>query len=556
MNDDALIAGIMGMGFSLTAATAAVSSGKTTLGGAVDFILSNPHLMAVVEETVAKPVSAPPLTPFTTAPSLTPPPHTESSVSMFPAEFGGAVTSSTTSSSIVCTPSNAGADDTDTIELPPEPEENTSMLDAVKADALSEEQLAGLLHSLVESCTKVTSLPFGQCVLVLKSFKWNQERMMEAFFEDPERILSKLGLPAEMLLPSGFGSCGVCGDDVLVSPESVNLPCAHIFCNECWAEYLRVKLFDENQGLNLTCMAPKCKSAVTIEHVKVAAPGLIDKYSKCMVRSLVEDNVYIKWCPSPGCSYALRSSLIKSPLVLCKCGFKMCFMCNEEAHFPANCAMLKKWLEKCRDDSETYHWIQVNTKICPKCKSAIEKNGGCNHMTCRNCRHEFCWLCFGDWHNHRACNKYTEDDVTKMHKESLDKYLFYYNRYYQHQQSSKFETELRSKALTTMTCLQSQNARLVDVEYVINAAEQLIECRRVMKNTYVLAFYMPSGAEKNLFEYLQQELEVCTEKLSELLESSKTVEKRRVVDTARLAHNRLVHLLEGVEEGLTGRSRH
>merc|ERR1711879_481242 len=30
-------------------------------------------------------------------------------------------------------------------------------------------------------------------------------------------------------------------------------------------------------------------------------------------------------------------------------------------------------------------------KRCPKCRVAIEKNGGCNHMTCKSCKHEFFW---------------------------------------------------------------------------------------------------------------------------------------------------------------------
>lgn len=40
-----------------------------------------------------------------------------------------------------------------------------------------------------------------------------------------------------------------------------------------------------------------------------------------------------------------------------------------------------------------------NAKYCRKCHQLVEKNGGCNHMTCR-CGHQWCWLCGRDY---RAC---------------------------------------------------------------------------------------------------------------------------------------------------------
>ncbi len=105
-------------------------------------------------------------------------------------------------------------------------------------------------------------------------------------------------------------------------------------------------------------------------------------------------------------------------------------------------------------------WLQANTKICPKCDSTIEKNGGCNHMTCRICRHDFCWLCSGDWRNHTSCNKAPDIDA-KSARASLEKYLHYWNRYNAHLQSQNLETELveacKRKALLLETVGHIEN---------------------------------------------------------------------------------------------------
>lgn len=43
--------------------------------------------------------------------------------------------------------------------------------------------------------------------------------------------------------------------------------------------------------------------------------------------------------------------------------------------------------------------LEATTKSCPnlRCRELIEKNDGCSHMTCKTCKHEFCWNCLGRW---------------------------------------------------------------------------------------------------------------------------------------------------------------
>ena len=58
-----------------------------------------------------------------------------------------------------------------------------------------------------------------------------------------------------------------------------------------------------------------------------------------------------------------------------------------------------------------------NTQECPQCNSTIEKDGGCNHMICKKCNHDFCWVCLGKWEPHGSswysCNRYDESEAKK-----------------------------------------------------------------------------------------------------------------------------------------------
>lgn len=45
----------------------------------------------------------------------------------------------------------------------------------------------------------------------------------------------------------------------------------------------------------------------------------------------------------------------------------------------------------------------MGVRQCPKCKTGIIKNGGCNHMECRGCKAHICWKCFKIFATSKEC---------------------------------------------------------------------------------------------------------------------------------------------------------
>lgn len=59
-------------------------------------------------------------------------------------------------------------------------------------------------------------------------------------------------------------------------------------------------------------------------------------------------------------------------------------------------------LEASAAEADTARLITRATKPCPTCGTRIEKAGGCNHMTCRQCKAHWCWICGQPWSMHGA----------------------------------------------------------------------------------------------------------------------------------------------------------
>ena len=165
------------------------------------------------------------------------------------------------------------------------------------------------------------------------------------------------------------------------------LSCNHLFCDDCYLNYLQEKIKNNKVG-KISCMQFKCPhefdDEFIISHLN-QDQVLIDKYKKFKLRNQLYSNENIKFCPIKDCeSYAKKEG--DNNYVTCLEGHQFCFQCSKPWHGK----------KKCQDeiDKDFKKWKRNKiVKRCPNCKFWTEKNSGCNHMTCPECKYEWCWFC-------------------------------------------------------------------------------------------------------------------------------------------------------------------
>eukprot|EP01105_Mastigella_eilhardi_P016009 TRINITY_DN3673_c0_g1_i2.p1 TRINITY_DN3673_c0_g1~~TRINITY_DN3673_c0_g1_i2.p1 ORF type:complete len:620 (+),score=192.96 TRINITY_DN3673_c0_g1_i2:214-1860(+) len=386
------------------------------------------------------------------------------------------------------------------------------------------------------------------CVLrlLLKHYRWDVQNLTQMWANDGvEALLTAAGvtLPAAATINTPPPSvCPSCFDSFPPS-EMEAASCGHWFCRECWKTSLTMKIKEEaHKAGSLKCIAFKCDMPLDEGFIKCVVDAPVYKrYVEFLLKNFVSDYSYTTYCPAAGCNAIIKIS--EGPLdvsLSCgKCDKSFCFACLFEPHAPATCPMVAAWQLKVQSDSETAKWLSANTKDCPKCRKATEKNGGCNHIAC-TCGAHWCWMCGGSFtsqtvYTHK-CNGFSAD--TTSERQSLDRYLHYVVRYDAHAKSKVQEVQIQQKMQARIDQL-ALHVSWIDLRYLEASLAQLFKCREILKYTYVLGYYLFDTAQKkdlfpgfrpfasraegerakDRFEFHQNELEITTELLSGELET-------------------------------------
>ena len=188
-------------------------------------------------------------------------------------------------------------------------------------------------------------------------------------------------------------ACSICADDF---ESSDIVACSgnddiHFFCKPCLYSYCTVTV-QSGPVQSMCCPMPSCQSLFATHDVQ----STLSDWDILMIENR-ED------------SRDRRVAMVGKAILHCECGVVAIIAENDMGDGRITCpgaGCARRYCAKCGNDdhgavvcpppAEMVQWLSKHSKPCPNCTNPIEKNGGCDHMTCQppfGCGHEFWYSC-------------------------------------------------------------------------------------------------------------------------------------------------------------------
>ena len=200
--------------------------------------------------------------------------------------------------------------------------------------------------------------------------------------------------------------CSICYDDVLSGCVQVMESCNHRFCGKCVTNYL-VAALDSGEVVGTQCPDNSCSELMTDNDLMKALTNVqFAKFKQFRTLAKLQLEPNCRWCPKEGCQAGVIADLecpLFPKLTCGDCDTEFCFECSDRWHPGMTCRRWANYKKKSESKQETKRkkkeelgtkkWMKDNKTVkCVRCSALVQRNEGCNHMTC-TCGHEFCWLC-------------------------------------------------------------------------------------------------------------------------------------------------------------------
>lgn len=253
--------------------------------------------------------------------------------------------------------------------------------------------------------------------------------------------------------------CGVCLDPKKGSQCHRLRKCGHVFCVACLQDYYN-SCIEEGNMHQVTCIDPTCGKTGDPQLDRTIKPRLISpkellqipltldmvtRYVRIMRKKKIEADPEIRFCPRTWCQGAMRTKKYPKPgdisqmddadinndeeeknddsdtpppaltkqeeidkmyaagapgadrVVVCEdCEFAFCRVCLRAWHGDIVRCVHRDSGDITKEEQMTMDLINKTTSPCPSCSVPVQKDYGCNHMTCAHCGTHFCYIC-GSW---------------------------------------------------------------------------------------------------------------------------------------------------------------
>ena len=211
--------------------------------------------------------------------------------------------------------------------------------------------------------------------------------------------------------PPTTADCAICWTE---AENPIRTRCGHAYCSDCFENFSRSEpLAGDNFCIQCTGDSSNCKTVLALDELQ-------DHLSSNTFDAVLEASFafYLRrrpeafhYCPTADCGQTYRPSTREGTFTCPKCLGAVCTSCHAKPHQGMTCAEHKYSLS-----DEHASWEKAKKKLgikeCPKCKTAIEKTFGCDHMTCGGCQTHICWRCLAVFETGDACY----DHMSKKHE--------------------------------------------------------------------------------------------------------------------------------------------
>eukprot|EP01083_Nonionella_stella_P142658 441846_1 len=177
--------------------------------------------------------------------------------------------------------------------------------------------------------------------------------------------------------------------------------CGHNqYCKRCLTEHYKIKT-QNGDVLKVKCIDPRCEREVKENEILnfLTDSELREKFIRFKRQKLLMLDENARFCLTADCDGYMIGSRLKPKLTCEECKTTICFNCSKLWHgYFTKCSSAQTAEDA--NEAKFIEWEsekKEGVKKCPKCKIRIEKNEGCNHMTCQSCKYEFCWICRGKY---------------------------------------------------------------------------------------------------------------------------------------------------------------